>query len=95
MSPDRSALGLTGEKFLKVHLNKSWIGECSIQYGFSQSTDRSLPAAVHRQPPSKSLTAALAGHPYVHEITVCSLPSKVNARKLRGRDRGIVKRQPR
>ncbi|BCJ65654.1 hypothetical protein GCM10009779_03030 [Polymorphospora rubra] len=75
-------------------LHKSWIGECSIEHGFSQSTDRGLPTAVHRQPSSKSLTATLAGHAYVHEITVRPLTSKVNAGKLGRRDSRIIERQP-
>jgi hypothetical protein len=39
---------MSGKKFIEVLLHECWIGKCSVEHCFAKSTDRSLPAAIHR-----------------------------------------------
>lgn len=86
---------MAGEKLLDVPMHEGHIGECAIQYGLSQPTDRCLASAVHRQSPPDALPAPLARHTHVDDSAVLPLPSEVDARQARRRNDRVVERQPR
>jgi len=95
LGPHRSALGLSGEKLLKLPLHERRIGECPIQHGLSEPTDRCLTSAIHCQASSDALPATLAGHTHIDECAVLPLLSEVDAGQTRCRDGRLIERQPR